>query len=133
MFVCQKFDADCVVACLAMLLGVEYEEIAAQCLGHELVKFGVPDSKARKICAMFKIKLDDALHPTVMDWSKPAILTVPSLNQTMDGCTNGTHAIYWDGKRVWDPQKGRKGRKTYTNQRAREYCLYGQQKTEGEP
>lgn len=122
----QKFDADCVVACLAMFLGVEYEEIATHCKGYEIVKFGVSDSVSKRICGMFKIEIEP-LHPTVMDWAEPAILTVPSLNQVVDGQTNGTHAIYWDGKRVYDPQKGRKGRKTYTNQAAREYCLYGQQ------
>ncbi len=126
-FVQQKFDADCVIACLAMFLDVEYEEIAAQCKGHEIVKFGVSDSAIERICNLFKVQIEP-LHSTVMDWTKPAILTVPSRNQIVNGQTDGTHSIYWDGKRVWDPNKGRKGKATYSNQAAREFTLYGQQR-----
>jgi hypothetical protein len=37
----QKFAADCAVACLAMFLGVEYEDVLRHVSGHELTLSGL--------------------------------------------------------------------------------------------
>lgn len=120
-FVQQRMPADCAVACLAMFLDRSYEDIAKHCSGAELVSFGVGIHRDRQICSYFRADIE-FLDPSLLDWSRPAILTVPSLNDT------GTHAVYWDGHRVWDPQKGRKGKASYSNQKAREFAIVGIQR-----
>ena len=37
----QKFTADCAVVCLAMFLGVEYEDVLRHVSGHELTLGGL--------------------------------------------------------------------------------------------
>ena len=125
-FVQQRMPADCVVACLAMFLGQTYEDIARHCAGAELVMYGLPWSRERHICELFKVDVE-CVDRTLVNWRRAAILTVPSLN---DG-KGQTHAVYWDGRRVWDPQKGRPGKAAYTNQRAREFCIVGIRRTIG--
>jgi hypothetical protein len=68
--------------------------------------------------------LGDVFDRRVMDWSESAILSVPSLNEA-EGVT---HSVYWDGRRAWDPQQGREGKLTYTNQMAREVAITGIQR-----
>jgi hypothetical protein len=38
-------------------------------------------------------------------WQRRALLSVDSLNNE-----HGSHMVYWDGTRVWDPQEGREGK-----------------------
>lgn len=117
-FIQQRMPADCAVACLAMLLGKSYEDIASHCNGHELVRHGLGWHREQHIAGLFNAKLE-VVDISLVNWKRAAILTVPSLN---DG-RGQTHAVYWDGKRVWDPQKGRPGKAAYTNQRAREFAI----------
>lgn len=112
--------ADCAVAALAMFLGVAYEGIARHCTGAELVDSGLSWVRENHILNLFKTPCD-VFDRTVMDWSAPAILSVPSLNEA-EGVT---HSIYWDGQRVWDPQQGREGKSSYTNQMAQELAVTG--------
>ena len=117
-FIQQRMPADCTVATLAMFLGKTYEDIARHCSGAELVQYGLPWHREHYICRLFKVEVE-VVDISLMNWQRAAILTVPSLN---DG-KGQTHSVYWDGKRVWDPQKGREGYGTYTNQRAREFAI----------
>jgi len=117
-FVQQRMSADCTVAALAMFLGRSYEDIARHCSGAELVQYGLPWARERHICELFKVDVE-VVDRSLINWKHAAILTVPSLN---DG-KGQTHAVYWDGHRVWDPQKGREGKASYTNQQARKFCI----------
>ena len=122
-FVQQRMPADCAVATLAMFLGVTYEKIACHCTGAELVLSGLPWVRENHILKLFKTPCD-VFDRSVMDWTKPAILSVPSLNEG----SGVSHSVYWDGQRVWDPQHGRKGKSSYTNQMARELAVTGIQR-----
>lgn len=122
-FVQQRMPADCAVATLAMFLGVAYEDIARHCTGAELVDSGLSWSRENHILHLFR-KPCDVFDRTVMDWNAPAILSVPSINEA-EGVT---HSLYWDGNRVWDPQQGRKGKHSYSNQMARELAITGIQR-----
>jgi hypothetical protein len=39
-----------------------------------------------------------------------------------------THAVYWDGTRIYDPNQGCKGKKSYTSQAAWEVAIDGYQR-----
>jgi hypothetical protein len=118
MLIQQKFTADCAVAALAMFLGVDYEDILPHVAGHELVHNGLANAREKYIAGMFEVEIVFR-DRTKIDWSQPAVLTVPSMNSE----TGATHAVYWDGDRVWDPNHGRVGKKSYTNQMAREVVI----------
>ncbi len=122
-FIQQRMPADCSVACLAMFLGKTYEHIARHCSGAELVQHGLPWPRERYICELFRTNAE-VLDISLFNWKRAGILTVPSLN---DG-KGQTHAVYWDGRRAWDPQKGRPGKAAYSNQRARAFAILGIQR-----
>lgn len=103
----QRFNADCAVACLAMFLGVEYEEVAKHCTGWELVRDGMPNFRGKHLASLFKAAIV-FLDPAMLDRARPAVLAVPSLNEA-----GGTHALFWDGTRVFDPNEGREGKFIY--------------------
>ncbi|HKJ74548.1 MAG TPA: hypothetical protein VKA19_10565 [Alphaproteobacteria bacterium] len=124
-FIQQKFTSDCAVACLAMFLDVAYEDVARHCSGAELVWAGLAPSREAYICGLFDVEVVRR-DRTLVDWAGPAILTVPSLNSPK----GSTHAVYWDGRRVWDPNHGRPGRKAYTNQAAQEVAITALQRAE---
>jgi len=122
--IAQKFDSDCAVACLAMFLGVTYESVAKHCHGFEMVTFGLGSERVDDIAGLFKTEII-YLDISRLDRSKPAVLTVPSLN------THGTkHAVYWDGSALHDPNTGRSGKHAYDADRAWSKGLYGYQKDE---
>lgn len=120
-FVQQRFSGDCQLCCLAMFLGVSYEEVVKHVWGNELVH-GLRDERTEYILGLFEadVVIRDVNR---LDRSQPAVLTVPSLNH-YDG---GRHVVYWDGERVWDPNQGVPGKKTYTNQAAWEAATKGYQ------
>jgi len=124
-FVQQRMPADCAVAALAMFLNLAYEDIARHCTGAELVDSGLTWIRENYILNLYKTPCD-VFDKTVMDWSKPAILSVPSLNEA-EGVT---HSVYWDGRRIWDPQQGRAGKVAYRNQMAREVAITGIQRAD---
>lgn len=119
----QRFTSDCAVACLAMFLGVDYEAIVRHCTGYELVLNGLANAREAYIAKMFEVDLI-FLDRTKLKKRKPAVLTVPSLNSDK----GATHALYWDGKRIYDPNYGRSGKRTYTNQSAWEVVIEGYQR-----
>ena len=119
----QRFPADCAVASLAMFLDVAYEDVARHCMGYELAQSGLSWVREDYILRLFKTPCD-VFDCRIMDWSQPAILSVPSLNEP----NGASHSIYWDGRRAWDPQQGRKGKGSYSNQMARELAVTGIQR-----
>jgi hypothetical protein len=104
-FVQQRNDHDCVIACLAMWMDRDYDEIAKAvlrvnegvCLWDAVSYMRVNGIPARRSSWWFH--------------SHKAILDVPSLN-----FVGGMHAIYWDGERLFDPNKGRAGRIEWTSE-----------------
>lgn len=38
-------------------------------------------------------------------WKRKALISTDSLNNE-----HGSHMVYWDGRRIWDPQDGREGK-----------------------
>jgi hypothetical protein len=119
----QKFAADCAVACLAMFLGVEYEDVLRHVGGHELTLGGLTNYREAYIARLFQVEIS-FLDRIKIDRSKPAVLTVPSLNSK----TGLTHAVYWDGTRVYDPNQGRESKKSYTSEAAWEVAIKGYQR-----
>jgi hypothetical protein len=95
----QKFAADCAVACLSMFLGVEYEEVLRHVSGHELTLGGLTNYREAYIAQLFEVEIS-FLDRTRIDRSKAAVLTVPSLNSK----TGLTHAVYWDGTRIYESE-----------------------------
>lgn len=126
MMIQQHFQSDCAVACLAMFLGVKYEDVAKHCHGFELVTFGLCGKRTYDIADLFGA---DILWRDVskLDYSKPAVLSVPSLN-----IPGGRHSVYWDGKTIFDPNVGRPDKRTYTTENAWDYALDGYQRDESE-
>lgn len=97
----QKTECDCMVCCVAMLMGWAYEEAARYFPPKAVEETGyrwgmlVPYLRANGHC--FVYYLEDMLH--LVDWDRPAMVDVPSLNAP----EKGDHVIYWDGSRVIDP------------------------------
>jgi hypothetical protein len=44
-------------------------------------------------------------------WGRPTLLSIVSLNHP----PNGRHLVYYDGRRIYDPQEGRRGKKFATS------------------
>ena len=115
----ERFTADCAVACLAMFLGVEYEDVLRHVGGHELTLRGLTNYREAYIARLFEVDIS-FLDRTKIDRSKPAVLTVPSLNSK----TGLTHAVYWDGTRIYDPNQGCKARRpTRAKQRGKSLSM----------
>jgi hypothetical protein len=72
----QKFAADCAVACLAMFLGVEYEDVLRHVGGHELTLGGLTNSREAYIAQLFEVEIS-FLDRTKIDRSKPAVFDCP--------------------------------------------------------
>lgn len=107
-----------------MFLRVDYEQVARHCQGAELVHYGLANARERHIAGLFKVEIE-FLDVDLIDRTRPAVLTVPSLN----AATGQTHAVFWDGRRIWDPNHGRAGKKTYTNQQAWGFTVEGYQRS----
>jgi len=119
----QKFNSDCAVACMAMFLDVDYEDVVRHCAGYELVSCGLTNHRERYIAGLFEVEIVFR-DRTKLDRSQAAVLTLPSLNSDKPS----THAVYWDGTRVHDPNHGRPGKRIYTNQSAWEVVIDGYQR-----
>ncbi len=105
----QRFNSDCTIASTAMLTGLTWEE--AYSLFPD-IDFGEGTSFVtiaqglRKIG--FKTTHGIVFHKTELP-KTPSMLCVPSKNNE-----GGYHAVFWSGKALYDPNKGRKGKKYYT-------------------
>lgn len=106
--VVQKSNYDCIVACLAMFTGEDYEIIynILQRNGWKRdAKLGVNDNLIYKLLKEFGHQPVRSFHIHPV----PSIVIVPSLNVRA-----GLHAVFFDGEdRVLDPMYGMKYKNTY--------------------
>ncbi len=101
----QRNDSDCVIACLAMWTGRDYDEVAASvvrlnggvCLWEAVTYLRSVGQQARRSIWWFH--------------THRAILDLPSVN-----FVGGMHAVYWDGEQIFDPNQGRPGRLVWTRE-----------------
>lgn len=98
----MRFYCDCMVACLAMLLDIDYDD-AAQYFPERAIRltgyrweFLIPYLRANRI---YLTAYDQPEILDLVDWAKPAMVDVPSLTAP----DKGDHIIFWDGHRVIDP------------------------------
>jgi hypothetical protein len=104
-FVQQRNDHDCVIACLAMWTGHDYDDVASRlvrvndgvCLWEAVKYLRSVGQPARRSIWWFH--------------THRAILDLPSLN-----FVGGMHAVYWDGERLFDPNEKRPGRLVWTRE-----------------
>jgi len=97
----MRTRCDCQVACLAMLLGWTYEEVADFFPPKAIRETGY---RWKWIIPYMNEHLDlefqwfdcQNIFP---DWSKPAVVTVPSLTLP----ERGDHVIFWNEEKVIDP------------------------------
>lgn len=99
----MRTDCDCMVACLAMLMGWSYEQAADFFPPKAITETGYRWEMLVPYLSTNRIRLvwygSDAL--TSVDWSRPAMVDVPSLTAP----EKGDHIIFWDGRRVIDPTR----------------------------
>lgn len=125
----QRNYNDCMLACIAMAAGKDYDELWSPELVQEIVESrGVSNDRANKLLehAGFHpyvngdegkivwrhnlsagVPLCDGLLRNMLQ-GRRAILSVPSLNHL-----GGWHAVYWDGGELFDPNKGFDGKQHY--------------------
>lgn len=97
----MRTGCDCMVACFAMIMNWTYEKAkdyfpdrATYYTGYRW-EFLIPFLKANGI--YFNWFPENALDR--VDWSKPAMIDVPSLTAP----EKGDHIIFWTGTKVIDP------------------------------
>ncbi len=102
MVVKMRTKCDCMVACLAMLMGWTYEK-AVEYFPPKAVKdtgymweWLLPYLRSERIWINFYDQNAIEYHA---NWSRPAMVTVPSLTSP----ELGDHVIFWDGNKVLDP------------------------------
>ena len=108
-FIRQKFSTDCGFACVAMFAAVNYETVVRHASGYELVYSGLSPAREVEILLLFGLEVE-ARDSSLFDKSRPAIITVGSLNGG-----GRLHGVFWDGKKIFDPQKGRRGKDYYVD------------------
>jgi hypothetical protein len=112
----QRSPSDCVLAAMAMALGFTAWEHAwtEEDLQKVVESKGISDFdpwlsrhglKAREDYFEFHVWDQAVRQVRCMLWRRRALLSVDSLN--LDG---GSHMIYWDGTRIWDPNEGKEGK-----------------------
>lgn len=98
----QRTDCDCMVASMAMLLGWTYEQMAEYFPPKAVKETGYTWQPLidylRRAARVYLVWFPPEMISHV-DWSKPAVVDVPSLNSP----ERGDHIIYWDGEKVIDP------------------------------
>lgn len=113
----QRAGGDCGVAALAMFAQITYETADSRIREH------CKREDEGHICGMNDLELGVVLKNmgfdpvrlfTIVD-NVPAILTVPSLSTRML-----FHYLYWDGKEIRDPQKGKEDCEYYTTEMIQE-------------
>lgn len=105
----QRSGNDCVLAAIAMAAGAAaWEEVWTQAdLDAVIASKGVSDVAHWLVRAGFKegdfreVYLHGERAAAALLWRRPALLSVASLNNN-----GGSHMIFWDGERVFDPHEG---------------------------
>ena len=111
----QRTDNDCVLASIAMALGFSKWEDAwtEEDLQQVVEQKGISDMEPWLLRHGLKQYEDwKEVHTWNEDrltyvflWKRRALLSVNSLNTE-----GGSHMVYWDGTRIYDPQEGRSGK-----------------------
>jgi len=106
--VVQKYDYSCGVACLAMWLGKTHKKVKDKYFPcYDLDRAGIIEIALLGVLTENGIKA--VQYPNLIH-RVPGILSVPSLN-----LKGGQHYIYYVNPRLlYDPNKGRPGKKFYT-------------------
>ena len=106
----QRGDNDCVLASLAMAKGVEWGDLWTQA---DLDKVSADKGVGDIDPWMKRLGWVQGEHymPTYcrgemnnvhrLLWKRRALLSVSSLNNS-----GGSHMVFWDGDRIWDPHEG---------------------------
>lgn len=109
MFVEQRGDSDCAIACIAMATGRPYEEVLAIGLSTQSYVPGEGTHSKEDILYVLGYEDEDFDVLRRNPFSPPrlfrrlalgrrSIISVPSLNNL-----GGKHSVYYDGETVWDP------------------------------
>jgi hypothetical protein len=109
--VLQKGNWDCVLAAAAIWTKKTYEEVMEV---YNKLGYDYKHLDSQKGCSsvekyMLLKKL--GVEPFTIDeafGSVPGILSMPSMNRP-----GGAHAIFYDGRNLWDPQYGKEDKKWY--------------------
>lgn len=139
----QRDKSDCGIAAIAMFTGRTYEEVLAAAretgsdnfhlkkgmssvervlekLGYHWENLGrhkdhpAPNPDGPQFRSLSLSIASWHINPKFYQkffWGRRALLSIHSLNNLPDG----RHLVYFDGKRIWDPQEGRKGKKFATD------------------
>jgi hypothetical protein len=108
----QKTDNDCALASIAMSVNCLWEDLWTQDDLTQIEGKGISDLdpwllRAGYIRSEYKYVYTHgslSIEGHELLWARRALVSIRSLN----GPSN--HLIYWDGKRVWDPQEGVEGK-----------------------
>lgn len=110
----QRAPSDCTLCCLAMALGLTYDELGAK-LGPAFMalvsKLGTTDNEENAMFEALQLRKDADFQELILSphwcslafaknmlWGRRAIIAVRSKN-TRDGL----HNLYWDGRALFDP------------------------------
>jgi len=104
-FVHQRFEDDCGIAALSMLLGIEYIALYKLLEADKPTWDGCSDDHAIYAGVLFgRTVIVQELSPSKVGSTqkkfkgRPAVLVCPA----KDGSTD-VHAVYWSGKELFDP------------------------------
>lgn len=107
----QRTKSDCVLACIAMAAGVSSwddlwtQEDADKILGKGISPFDYSEWGERAGLQFDYCSVWNGADMNTIKFllkGQKVILSVDSLN-----IDHGSHAIYWDGERLWDPNEGK--------------------------
>lgn len=104
----QRERKDCCVAALSMATGLPYEDIRARFFARQDFSKdgeGVTENKQASVLRALGYKTRTGKE---VKEGTPAIVTVKSLN-----IPRSYHAVYFNGSRFMDPNRGREGKKYY--------------------
>lgn len=95
----QRGKSDCGVACIAMYLGITYEDAVSLCqrATDDHWKPDMPVNFATELMALRAAGQSSAIVQE-FDPDRPAIISILSIN-----FPDLLHAVYWDGREVFDP------------------------------
>jgi hypothetical protein len=112
----QRTNNDCVLAAIAMAAGKEKWEDAwtEEDLQAVVASRGISDKTPWLERMGFKehtdfvdlyVQGEAMITVKAMLWNRRALLSVESLNHS-----HGSHMVFWDGTRIWDPNEGVDGK-----------------------
>ena len=115
----QRTNHDCVLASMAMAIGKEKWEDAwtEEDLQKVVESRGIADydpwldrhglKEGRDYISIY-VHEDSMRVVKALLWKRRALLSVESVNHNY-----GSHAVYWDGERIWDPNEGVEGKQHF--------------------